>query len=585
MHYIKLITVLTLITLASISKVSAQELNERSNTELISEIKLLIDERMEQDSLVGVSAAIIFGDSYVWKDAFGFADKENNIPMTTETNVCIGSVTKPFTAFGIMQLHEKGLLNIDAPLNRYLPQFTIKTRRTDSRDITVKSLLTHSSGIPRDIFLHATDDTKRYTDMLDYTKNMHLNYPPNTVFHYSNIAYCILGHAIFEVSGEDYPLYLERNIFKPIGMDNTGFVNYQVLNNVSKTYKPGGIQFKAEKNWQIPSGGLNSSVDDLVKFARELIAIYHGKRGSIMKPETLREIFMVQNGNMTIPDYKMGLGWQIFKNDSSLTAFHYGSINVSDAALHIYPEQKMAVIVLVNTAGGMSLAADISNIITKECHISPSDGTSESLIPYFKREISKPNKISVERLKKHCGTYLNTRYSCTVRQQEDKLVLSTDKMDLLLNPITDDVFVPSIMYSVDSSQILPDYRIFFRDTLDYYILYQSNIYTGTDIIGNLSQTQEIGNIWKNRLGRYKVVGYNIESYEKFDEAELFVSNNILQLKLLYTSGEYVYNMIIETDTELTFCGFMDHGGNTITFTDKENDSIMTIFGLTLKKIE
>ena len=139
-----------------------------SNSELIKECEDLIVKRMESDNIIGVSAAILINDSVIWKKGFGYADKENQIPMTENTVVNIASATKTFTALAIMQLQEKGLLDITQPLNKYLPQFNPLTRGENLEDVTIKSVLTHSSGIQTDVLKNADLGSGKYTDVLGF---------------------------------------------------------------------------------------------------------------------------------------------------------------------------------------------------------------------------------------------------------------------------------------------------------------------------------------------------------------------------------------------------------------------------------
>jgi CubicO group peptidase (beta-lactamase class C family) len=134
-------------TLLICQSIYGQE-NKPSYSKLIEGYKAFIQRRMESDKIVGVSAALILGDSTTWKEGFGYADKENKIPMTTRTNISIGSSGKPFTVLAIMQLQEKGFIDINKPLIVYLPQFTINTRGIDIKEITLKTIINHSSGIP-----------------------------------------------------------------------------------------------------------------------------------------------------------------------------------------------------------------------------------------------------------------------------------------------------------------------------------------------------------------------------------------------------------------------------------------------------
>lgn len=579
-------TIVQLLTVISLcgSVLQGQTISTHSQSTLIEQCKAIIAERMVQDSLVGVSAALLLPDGTIWKESFGFADKENGIPMTTATNMCIGSATKPITALGIMHLHENGLLDIDDPLVMHLPQFTIKTRDSALRDITIKSLLTHSSGLPNDILLNSRSKSETYKSMVDYTKDMSVSFPPNTVFHYSNIGMCLLGHTIFEVSGEEYPDYLENHIFNPLGMTNTGFVKYRTLGNLSSTYIAGGIRFDQDPSWRIPAGGLYSNVDDLALLAQELIAIYHGKQGSIMKPETVQEMFQFQNSDIAIPYIKMGLGWQLFQNDSSFAVFHFGSDNLGYAVICLCPEQKMAGIFQVNSATGAALTEACNDLLTEACGLSSADISANYLVDIDPGKAVNQVDILSERFKKHVGVYLDTKYACEVLLREDSLILAADQREFLLNPLSEDLFVPSVIISPDSSQLIPSYRMFFTDTLDCHVLYQASA-GGTYPIAMLSPPQPMSDIWKQRVGKYTIFGFELSGAERLTKGELLISgDNRLRLKLYYTSGEYLYHMKIESDSEITFRGIGGtQAGDTVSFADTEEGCVMTVLGLRMRK--
>ncbi len=105
-------------------------------------------------------------------------------------------------------------------------------------------------------------------------------------------------------------------------------------------------------------------------------------------------------------------------------------------------------------------------------------------------------------------------------------------------------------------------------------------------VGHLLDKQTINEVWKNRIGKYKIDGYKLETFESFSEADLYVTkDDILQLKIYYNSGQYTYNMDIASDNELIICGFNESGGQTIIFGDDKEKPIMTIFGLTMKNSE
>ncbi len=579
---------LIIMNIVSICQLVYGQENNSSYFKLIEDYKAFIKRKMESDKIVGVSAALILGDSITWKEGFGYADKDNQIPMTTQTNISIGSSGKPFTALAIMQLQEKGFVEIEKPLIDYLPQFTINTRDVDIKKITLKTIINHSSGIPPDVGLNSYLPEGKYTDVVKYLKDEYLCYPPNMVHLYSNVGYSLLGHTIFTVTGRDYPLYIQKNILEPLAMDHSGFINSKDLQNVSMTYNHDGNYRKLIDGRDLPAGcGLYSNIDDLIKFAKELIAIYNGKRGSIIKTETLKDIFKVQNNEVVFDNNMRGLGWYLFyfKSDSNVVAYHAGSTHLSNAAILIIPGKKMASIFLDNTIGGLSLVEEGCLKLVEACGIKTSTVIRRKYVHYNQNDSSETFDISVDSLKEHIGTYAQLRSTVQIKKENEKLVLHRNNERFLLQPVSKESFIPYKLSNGDSLQILPKQRYFFRDINNYHFLFLEegdNQYQ----LGYRVGIEEIKDIWKNRLGRYKIYGYQGKGPETFSEAELYiVDKNLLQLKIFYAlSGASIYNMLIKSDDGLIFCGVESHGGETLRFSKDNQKDIMIYEGLTMKRV-
>jgi CubicO group peptidase (beta-lactamase class C family) len=561
--------------------------NKSSYSKLIEDYEAFIKQKMESDKIVGVSAALILGDSITWKEGFGYADKENKMPMTTWTNISIGSSGKPFTALTIMQLQGKGLIDINKPLIDYLPQFTINTRGIDIKKITLKTIINHSSGIPQGIGLNSYLPEGKYTDVTKYLKDEYLCFPPNMVHLYSNVGYSLLGHTIFAVTGQDYPLYIQKNILEPLAMDHSGFITSKDLQNVSKTYDRDGNYRKLIDGRDLPAGcGLYSNIDDLIKFAKELIAIYNGKRGSIIKTETLKEIFEVQNNEVIFDNNMRGLGWYLFhfKSDSNVVAYHAGSTHLSNAAILIIPGKKMASVFLDNTIGGLPLVEEGCLRLVEACGIKTSTVIRRKYVPYDPNENSEAINIPVDSLIEHIGTYEQLRSIVQIKEENEQLVLFRNNERFVLKPVSRESFVPYKLFNGDSLQILPNQRYFFRDINKYHCLFLEEGERQFQL-GYRVDRRDIDDTWRNRLGTYKLYGYQPKGPETFSEAGLNIAdNNLLQLKILYPlSGEYRYNLRINSDNELIFCGVENMSGETLRFSKDNQRETMIYQGLTLKK--
>ena len=132
----------------------------------VSTLAQWLEQRQQASGVIGVSAALVVDGKVVWMQGLGYADKGAGIAMTPDTQVGIGSVTKTFTALAAMQLQEQGVVDIERPLSRYLPQFRMRTHGEDLNQVTLKRLITHSAGVPTDVFRDMEADRASYTDVV-----------------------------------------------------------------------------------------------------------------------------------------------------------------------------------------------------------------------------------------------------------------------------------------------------------------------------------------------------------------------------------------------------------------------------------
>ncbi len=562
--------------MSKMSLVHAQESNQLFNSKLIEEYKALIKEKMKSGHFVGVGAALIIGDS-VWKEGFGYADKEKNLPFTTQTALCIGSITKPFTAMGIMQLHEKQLLDVDKPLVDYLPEFSIKTRKRDIREVTVKSVIQHTSGIPNNMIKNFWAKNENYTNTVSYLRNEYLGYPVNFIYHYSNPGYTLLGNTILKVSNQDYPLYIQNNILKPIGMNNSGFLGHTALNNISKTYDSTGTYYPIKYGRGMPAGDLISTIDDMVVFAKEMIAVYNGKEGAFLRSETFKLFDEINNDN--IENRNTCMGWDVFKNDSSLVIMHSGSHFVANAVFTIDLKKKIAAVFFVNTLGGLDLTYAACEKFWELSGIK-----SSNLIHSYPYKNHVSVNISIDSLKLHTGIYANTSEIQNVNFENNKLLLNATFGNFELKPQTNDEFLPGSIIKSDSVKWYTKPRLIFYEVMGYKLLAWQDANYKRQPLGILETPKEINETWRSRLGKYKLVDDNIEQWNKILEMELSIANNnLLQLKMVHTIGEYINYLRIENDNELIFCGFGETGGETISFSVENKKETMKIYGLTMRK--
>ncbi len=549
-------------------------------SELIEEYEDFIVQKMESDHIIGVSAAIIINDSVIWKNGFGYADKENNLPMTVNTVVNIASATKTFTALAIMQLQEKGLLDINQPLNKYMPQFNPLTRGENLNDVTIKSVITHSSGIQTDVLKNTDLGSGKYTDVLGFINESYLLYPPGLVESYSNSGYNILGHLIKQVSGQDYPEYIHKNILTPLGMSNSGFL-MDSLKGRTKVYS-NGVCMHDHGFSGIASGGIYTSINDFIKYARELMHAYKGMNSSLINASTIQEMFSLQTGNVLIESNKKGLGWFMFKNDSVFAVTHAGDAITGHAEICMIPEINSAALILINSAEGESLKRDFSSNFISKFGLRVPDIIPPPVIKEVHNEI-KSIDLPVGVLKKHAGDYSQGFSYLTISPKDGGLVINRDGRQFILKALSENEFVPYEKAGQDSLSVKDNERYCFMDYDDFHTLFHKRG-NNESRLGYKLNTFNTSSITK-KLGVYEHYGYQLLMGDtKFKGAELSIADDrILMLKLIAFDGDYSFPLNVISDEYSVTSGLGAGFGFTVRFTEDENYDIIDFGGITFNK--
>ena len=561
--------------------ISINAQNNNNYSELIKESEDFIEQKMESDNIVGVSAAIIIDGSVIWENGFGYADKENKIPMTVNTVVNIASVTKTFTALALMQLNEKGVIDINKPLTDYLPRFKPKTRGENLSLLTVKSVITHSSGIQTDILNNSDLSTGKYTDVLGFINETYLLYPPGIVESYSNSGYNILGHLIKEVSKQDYPGYIHKNIFTLLGMSSSGFI-MDSLKNRTKVYS-GGKSITEYWYRDIASGGIYSTIDDLSKYAKGLLNAYGGLNSSFIKTSSIQEMFTLQSDNVLIESNKKGLGWFMFKNDSVFAVTHAGDGAFGHAEICLIPEKNSAVMILINSAEGEDLKRDFClNFISKYGLSIP-----DIIPPPFIKKIQKEIKLvdlPDDILQKHSGDYAQGFSFLTISVEDKNLIMIRGNKRYLLKALSENEFVPCEKVGEDYVY-QKDERYYFNDFGDFHLLF----YKVGDKESRLGYKLNKYNtsLVNKKLGVYEHYGYQLlVSDTKFKEAELSLSEGrVLMLKLITNDGEFTFPLNVISNEYAVTSGLGTGFGYTVKFTEDKEYYIINFGGITFRKVK
>lgn len=267
---------------------------------------------------------------------YGMADIENDVPSSPRTKFRIASVTKQFTAAGVMLLQEEGKLNVRDSVCQFIEECP-----ETWQPITLHHLLTHTSGLPENFsiqdFMALTLSRNPMRDGLEMIKPRPLQSAPGETYRYSNVGYNMLGYVIERVSGKKYEEYLREKIWAPLGMDDTGQDRESLLIKRRAT----GYFSPTAKAQYLPidlaayAGGLYSTVEDLYKWDQALYT------EQLLPEAALDTIFTRHQG-----DY--GYGWTINEGAWGTVIAHNGAVPGFVSNISRYPGSKATVIVLSN---------------------------------------------------------------------------------------------------------------------------------------------------------------------------------------------------------------------------------------------
>lgn len=298
-----------------------------------------IKAEMQKRNLPGLALAVVKEGKIIKIKGYGLANVETNVPVTTETVFKIGSVSKPIIAEGIMMLVEEGKISLDDKISKYL-----ENTPDIWKDITVRHLLSHSSGIVREAPGFNPNKIQPDADVIKTAYNEPLRFTPGEKYEYCNVGYFSLAEIIHKISGKSWGDFLAERIFKPLEMNVTRTTNFaEIIPNRANAYsfQNGKLQ-NAEVYLALrPSGAFLSTVSDLAKFEA---ALYSSK---FLKPETRKTMwtpFKFNDGK----DSVYGLGWRIDEVKGRKQIHHGGSLNGFKSEFARFPDDKITIIVLTN---------------------------------------------------------------------------------------------------------------------------------------------------------------------------------------------------------------------------------------------
>jgi CubicO group peptidase (beta-lactamase class C family) len=336
-------------------------------------IDALIQEAMSDGLVPGLGIVIVNQDGTQYAKGFGTANLETNSVFTPDTRCHIGSTGKAFTALAVMQLLERGLIELDAPVTTYLPDFRVNDSRGTS--ITVRHLLTNSSGLSGSEQPGSNDDDALENHVKGLAK-VSLEFAPGNGYAYANSGFSVLGLIVQHLSGLSYEQYVREKIFAPLEMNSSTleFWKPDTLGGTGSycagTHSQQVAQAPGTNRGYGPAGMHISSANDVAKYLRMLLnngLAHNGNR--ILSEASVKEITrgqVIGESSVGLENIHYAFGWETLERHGVKTVEHGGSVGSMGAYFMLAPEHNVAIGVLFNLVdyAKMQLFGNLFNAFT-----------------------------------------------------------------------------------------------------------------------------------------------------------------------------------------------------------------------------
>jgi len=595
-------------------------------------ISALIRQEMEKQQITGLSIALVDDQKVVWAEGFGYADKAKGIAATPDTIYRAGSISKLFTATAAMQLVDDGVLNIDRPLQRYLPEFSIKSRFPDAAPITPRSLLTHHSGLPSDLLKGMwTRSPVSLDEEVTLLRNEYAANPPGFVFAYSNVGMTLLGHALEKIVDRDFATHMGISLFMPLRMTNSSFspkIDRSSL--ASKAYRANEEAVETPLR-DIPAGGLNTSVLDLSRFISMVFGGGWSNQRQVLKTETVAEMLTPQNSQVPLDlSFRVGLGWMLgsmggldIKNAGSV-AHHSGATLYHRSQLVILPEQKLGVVVLANSASAaglinkvaaetLKLALEAKSGITQPSPQQPvqavrkediktPDSKEQQMLALeakygtaqlirkqqpIKNDKEERKPLTQEELKAYEGHYDTIVGLVEVRKKSDYLEAAMFNRTVRLVPRPDGLLEMNYkflgLFPVSLGKL--DHIYIDREMVTGRNILKVVIDGNEFLAGEQLKPGPISDKWQQRSGEYEIINAGDDAV-LVDKLRLRYEEGLLKAEYtlpLFTDQILSLALAPLSETEAVICGLGRGKGETVRVVTREGQELLAYSGYLLRK--
>jgi CubicO group peptidase (beta-lactamase class C family) len=396
---------------ASSGSISSTE--ESLHGQVIKELQSNIPQWLKESDVPGAAVAVVDDRRILWKEVFGHTDRSKKKLVTAKTLFSIQSMSKSFTALGILMAVQDGLLDLDALITEYLPDFTVHSRYEDhpEKKMTLRHLLAHRAGFTHEAPLGSNFDSRPHTfaEHVLSISDTWLRYPVGYRYSYSNLGIDLAGYILERKSGIPFERYIREKVLIPLGMDDSTLDMDAIRtapdraagHTSSRLTVPGGIPVEIP---MIPAGGVYANIVDMAQYL-----MFHINRGRLKNNQVLKKELLEEMHTVAFPEkhQRFGYGLCLRLNGVSTTSYlsHGGGGYGFLTYMTMFPELKLGVVALTNSevsaVSGDRIQSTINLIVEKR--LGPTRPRPEK--PTV--DTRSPLAPEDERAKKLMGTYGN----------------------------------------------------------------------------------------------------------------------------------------------------------------------------------
>jgi CubicO group peptidase (beta-lactamase class C family) len=402
--------------------------NDPEVDKIIKEFKSRIPEILKKEKeLPGLSIALVDRKGAVWTEGFGYTDKTRSRRVNTSTIFSIQSMSKTFTATGIMMASQEGLLDLYVPIKTYLHDFRIQTRFDERplEKITLKHLLSHKAGFTHEAPIGNNFETNS-PSLEAHVKSISdtwLRYPVGTRYSYSNLGIDLAGYILQVAAKKPFETYMQENLFGPLGMKNSSFDVKVVRQNKNRATGHNSFFEKVPLAIpMIPAGSVYSSAEDMAKFIQ-----FHLNKGkfdnkSLLKPALIDEMYTIPyplDGQKA--GYALGISTSFFYlNERKLLFLDHGGGGFGFlSTMRWIPEMGFGIVILTNSVNHNNVHGNLANQIIDKIIALKSEGEQTQPSLRSKKD-GAPVEMSPDALKNLAGFYQSRSLAFQLKIKDDK---------------------------------------------------------------------------------------------------------------------------------------------------------------------